>query len=57
MKITDVQVIVTCPAGQSYTLVKTMAYRDVYGVGERTENGREPAGAAEDTCRPHAAPM
>jgi hypothetical protein len=33
MKITDVQVIVICPAGQTYTLVKIMTGEGVYGVG------------------------
>ena len=33
MKITDVRVIVTCPAGQTYTLVKIVTDVGVYGVG------------------------
>lgn len=46
MKITDVRVIVTCPAGQNYTLVKIETDAGVYGVGEGTKNGRERAVAA-----------
>jgi mannonate dehydratase len=46
MKITDVRVIVTCPAGQTYTLVKIVTDVGVYGVGEGTKNGRELAVAA-----------
>jgi len=59
MKITDVQVIVTCTAGQTYTLVKMMTDEGMDGVGEDTKNGGELAGAAlsEHTCRPRAASM
>ncbi len=46
MKITDARVIVTCPAGQTYTLVKITTDAGVYGVGEGTKNGRELAVAA-----------
>lgn len=46
MKITAVRVIVTCPAGQTYTLLKVAADAGVYGVGEGTKNGRELAVAA-----------
>jgi mannonate dehydratase len=46
MQITEVRVIVTCPAGQTYTLVKIMTDEGVYGVGEGTKNGRELAVAA-----------
>jgi mannonate dehydratase len=46
MRITEVRVIVTCPAGQTYTLVKVLTDQGVYGVGEGTKNGRELAVAA-----------
>lgn len=46
MKITAVRVIVTCPAGQNYTLVKIETDAGLYGVGEGTKNGRELAVAA-----------
>lgn len=46
MKITDVRVIVTCPAGQTFTLLKIVTDEGVYGVGEGTKNGRELAVAA-----------
>ena len=46
MKITEVRVIVTCPVGQTYTLVKIVTDEGVYGVGEGTKNGRELAVAA-----------
>jgi len=46
MQITAVRVIVTCPAGQTFTLVKIETDAGVYGVGEGTKNGRELAVAA-----------
>lgn len=39
MKITDVRVIVTCPVGQTFTLVKIETDAGVYGVGEGTKKG------------------
>jgi mannonate dehydratase len=41
MKITEVRVIVTCPAGQSFVVVKVLTDEGIYGVGEGTKNGRE----------------
>ncbi|MSP14353.1 MAG: bifunctional D-altronate/D-mannonate dehydratase [Chloroflexi bacterium] len=41
MRISEVRVIVTCPAGQTFTLVKILTDAGVYGVGEGTKNGRE----------------
>jgi mannonate dehydratase len=41
MKISDVRVIVTAPAGQPFVLVKILTDAGVYGVGEGTKNGRE----------------
>ncbi len=55
MKITDVRVIVTAPAGQSFTLVKIMTDQGVYGVGDGTKNGREIAVAS--LLEMHLAPM
>ncbi|MFN8500181.1 MAG: D-galactonate dehydratase family protein [Anaerolineae bacterium] len=49
MKITEVRVFVTCPAGeagQTYVLVKILTDQGVYGVGEGTKNGRELAVAS-----------
>ena len=46
MKITEVRVIVTCPAGQTFVAVKILTDSGVYGVGEGTKNGRELAVAA-----------
>ncbi|HEX2500383.1 MAG TPA: enolase C-terminal domain-like protein, partial [Methylomirabilota bacterium] len=46
MKITDVRVIITCPAGQTFVLVKIVTDAGVHGVGEGTKNGRELAVAA-----------
>ncbi len=46
MRITDVRVIVTCPAGQTFVVVKIVTDSGVYGVGEGTKNGRELAVAA-----------
>src|SRR5512143_1446521 len=55
MKITDVRVIVTAPAGQSFTLVKVLTDQGIYGVGDGTLNGREMAVAA--LLQTHLAPM
>ena len=38
MKITDMRAIVTCPARQTYALVKIMTGQGVYGVGEGTKS-------------------
>ena len=46
MKISEVRVITTCPAGQTFVLVKILTDAGVYGVGEGTKNGRELAVAA-----------
>src|SRR5205814_3046523 len=46
MKISEVRVIVTCPAGQTFVVVKIVTDSGVYGVGEGTKNGRELAVAA-----------
>ena len=46
MKISEVRVITTCPAGQTFVVVKVLTDAGVYGVGEGTKNGRELAVAA-----------
>ena len=46
MKITEVRVYVTCPAGQNYVVVKVLTDEGVYGVGEGTLNGNEIAVAS-----------
>ena len=46
MKISEVRVITTCPAGQTFVLVKILTDAGIYGVGEGTKNGRELAVAA-----------
>jgi len=43
MKITEVRVYVTCPTGQNYVVVKILTDAGIYGVGEGTLNGNEPA--------------
>jgi L-alanine-DL-glutamate epimerase-like enolase superfamily enzyme len=43
MKTTDVRVIVTCPAGQTFTFVKIMTDAGVYGVGEGAKNDQKSA--------------
>src|SRR5438270_122215 len=55
MKISEVRVIVTCPAGQTFVVVKIVTDGGVYGVGEGTKNGRELAVAA--LLEHHLAPM
>ncbi len=55
MKITDVRVIVTAPARQSFTLVKIVTDEGIYGVGDGTKNGREMAVAS--LLETHLAPM
>lgn len=55
MKISDVRVIVTAPAGQPFVLVKIVTDEGVYGVGEGTKNGRELAVAS--LLENHIAPM
>jgi mannonate dehydratase len=55
MKITDVRVIVTAPARQSFTLVKIITDEGIYGVGDGTKNGREVAVAS--LLETHLAPM
>ena len=55
MKISEVRVIVTCPAGQTFVVVKIITDSGVYGVGEGTKNGRELAVAA--LLEHHIAPV
>jgi mannonate dehydratase len=55
MKITDVQVLVTCP-GRNYVLVKIVTDQPgLYGWGDATLNGRELAVAS--ALRDHIAPL
>lgn len=55
MKITEVRVIVTCPA-RNYVVVKILTDEpEIYGVGDATLNGRELAVAAALT--EHIAPL
>lgn len=55
MKITDIQVIVTCP-GRNFVLVKILTDEPgLYGVGDATLNGRELAVAA--TINDHLKPL
>lgn len=55
IKITDVNVIVTCP-GRNYVLLKVMTSEPgLYGVGDATLNGRELAVA--EALREHIAPL
>lgn len=41
MKITDVRVFVTRPAGLNYVVIKVLTDEGVYGVGEGSLNGSE----------------
>jgi mannonate dehydratase len=55
LKITDVRVIVTCPA-RNYVLVKILTSEPgLYGVGDATLNGRELAVATD--LEKHLAPL
>ncbi len=54
MKITDVDVIVTCP-GRNYVIVKIKTDAGIYGVGDATLNGRELAVA--ETLEKHLKPL
>jgi len=42
MKITDIKVLLTAPAGRNFVLVKVLTDEGVYGCGEGTLNGNEP---------------
>ena len=42
MKITEIRVILTCPDGRNFVLVKVFTDEGLYGVGEGTLNGNEP---------------
>ncbi len=42
MEITEVRVILTCPT-RNYVFVKILTDTDIYGIGEGTLNGNEPA--------------
>jgi mannonate dehydratase len=42
MKITEIRVILTCPNGRNFVLVKVFTDEGLYGVGEGTLNGNEP---------------
>ena len=53
MKITEIRVILTCP-GQNYVLVKVLTDAGIYGVGDGTLCGSEPAVAR---AIEHAAPL
>jgi mannonate dehydratase len=41
LRITDIRVFVTRPAGQNYVVIKVLTDESVYGVGEGTLNGSE----------------
>ncbi len=42
MKITEIKVILTCPDGRNFVLVKLCTDEGLYGCGEGTLNGNEP---------------
>jgi len=45
MKITEIKVILTCPNGRNFVLVKVCTDEGLYGCGEGTLNGNEPVAA------------